>query len=128
MCIRDRYVDDGKIQELKDKQNPFLWFLSFAHQNDYDMSATTTYDKDMLYAAVDALEAFQEANITQPADAYLLSLIHISSFFMFAEVQHCQGRYFALFSLCTKHIPGAAEIQRTEDEGKQRKMNCQSFI
>ena len=69
--INMQYVDDGKIQELKDKQNPFLWFLSFAHQNDYDMSATTTYDKDMLYAAVDALDAFQEANITQPADAYL---------------------------------------------------------
>lgn len=69
--INMQYVDDGKIQELKDKQNPFLWFLSFAHQNDYDMSATTTYDKDMLYTAIDALDAFQEANITQPADAYL---------------------------------------------------------
>lgn len=66
-----QYVDDGKIQELKDQQNPFTWFLSFAHKSDYTMSATTTYDKDMLFAAIDALEAFQEANITQPADAYL---------------------------------------------------------
>lgn len=66
-----QYVNDGMIQELKDQQNPFLWFLSFARQNDYTMSATTTYDKEMLYAAIDALDAFQEENVTQPADAHL---------------------------------------------------------
>ncbi len=29
-----RNIDDGKIAELKKEQNPFTWFLSFAHKKD----------------------------------------------------------------------------------------------
>lgn len=66
-----KYVDDGKIADLKKQQNPYTWFLSFANKKDYNMSATTTYDKEKVFAAIDALACFQEANVVQPADAHL---------------------------------------------------------
>lgn len=69
--ISMKYVNDGKIQELKKKQNPYTWFLSFAHKKEYTMSATTTYDKEAVSAAIDELECFKEENLVHPADAHL---------------------------------------------------------
>ena len=69
--ISMEYIADGKIQELKKEQNPFAWFLSFAGSKDYTMSATTSYDQDAVYAAIDALECFKEENIEAPADAHM---------------------------------------------------------
>ena len=63
------YISDGKIQELKEQQNPFTWFLAFARQQDYTLSATTSYDETALNAAVDALDCFKEENVVQPVDA-----------------------------------------------------------
>lgn len=69
--ISMEYIEDDKIQQLKQEQNPFAWFLSFASDKDYTMSATTSYDKDAVLAAVDALACFQEENIQAPQDAHL---------------------------------------------------------
>ena len=69
--ISMEYISDGKIQELKEQQNPFAWFLAFAIQQDYTLSATTSYDEDALNAAVDALDCFKEENVVQPVDAHL---------------------------------------------------------
>ena len=69
--ISMQYISDGKIQELKEQQNPFTWFLSFARQQDYTLSATTSYDENALNEAVDALDCFKEENIVQPVDAHL---------------------------------------------------------
>lgn len=66
-----QYVEDGKIEELKQQQNPFLWFLAFTDKKDYDMSATTTYDKNKLVSVVEQLNCFQEANVVAPQDARL---------------------------------------------------------
>lgn len=66
-----KYIKDDKIAELKKQQNPFTWFLAFAHTKDYTMSATTSYDKEAVYAEVDALMCFQEENIVKPVDAHL---------------------------------------------------------
>lgn len=69
--ISMEYISDGKIQELKEQQNPFTWFLAFARQQDYTLSATTSYDETALNGAVDALDCFKEENIVQPVDAHL---------------------------------------------------------
>ena len=69
--ISMEYISDGKIQELKEQQNPFAWFLAFARQQDYTLSATTSYDETALNAAVDALDCFKEENVVQPVDAHL---------------------------------------------------------
>lgn len=67
-----KYVSDGKIKELKEEQNPFLWFMSFTNHKAYTMSATTTYDEEKLTSVIDGLECFKEENITQPQDAKLV--------------------------------------------------------
>ena len=69
--ISMEYISDGKIQELKEQQNPFTWFLAFARQQDYTLSATTSYDETALNAAVDALDCFKEENVVRPVDAHL---------------------------------------------------------
>lgn len=69
--ISMEYISDGKIQELKEQQNPFTWFLAFARQQDYTLSATTSYDETALNAVVDALDCFKEENVVQPVDAHL---------------------------------------------------------
>lgn len=69
--IAMKYVQDGKIQELKKQQNPWTWFLAFADSKDYNMSATTTYDENAVYAAIDELGAFKTENMVQPEDAHL---------------------------------------------------------
>lgn len=69
--INMEYISDGGVQELKNQQNPFLWFLSFVRYQEYTMSATISYDENALDTAINALDAFQEANIIQPTDAHL---------------------------------------------------------
>lgn len=66
-----KYVEDGKIKELKEKQNPFLWFTSIINHKDYNMSATTTYNKELLTAVIGNLGCFQEANVVAPQDAHI---------------------------------------------------------
>lgn len=69
--INMEYISDGGVQELKNQQNPFLWFLSFVRQQEYTMSATISYDENALDTAINALDAFQEENVVQPTDAHL---------------------------------------------------------
>lgn len=69
--ISMEYVDDGKVQELKEQQNPFAWFLSFARSKDYTMSASMTYDKEAVNQVVEGLDCFKEENTVQPVDAHL---------------------------------------------------------
>jgi hypothetical protein len=63
------YVPDGSIQELKNKQNPFLWFMAFWDKESYTMSATTTYNGNMLRNRVDKLQ--EGVEIEEPQDAYI---------------------------------------------------------
>ena len=65
------YVKDGKIQELMEKQNPFLWFLSFAENNAHTMSATTAFSEEKLTKVILGLNCFAEETIQQPEDAHL---------------------------------------------------------
>lgn len=69
--IELNYVEDNKIQELMDAQNPFIWFLSFAEKNDHTMSATTAYNEEKLIKVIEGLNCFAEENIQQPEDAHL---------------------------------------------------------
>ena len=69
--INMEYISDGGVQELKNQQNPFLWFLSFVRHQEYTMSANISYDENALDTAINALDAFQEANVVQPTDAHL---------------------------------------------------------
>lgn len=63
------YVSDGAIQDLKDTQNSFFWLKAVFHPSTYTMKAQTTYNPDMLRAAMEALDCFDETKVTKPKDA-----------------------------------------------------------
>lgn len=63
------YVSDGSIQELLDRQNPFLWPAAYFRKENYEMAATTIYDPDMLRSAVEDLDCFDEELVRRPVDA-----------------------------------------------------------
>lgn len=69
--IRMAYVEDGTLDELKQQQNPFTWFLSFSHVNEYEMAVTTEYDAATLQQVIDGLSFLQAENMIAPQDAYL---------------------------------------------------------
>ena len=60
-----------EIKGIKDKQNPFLWIVSLFSPQEYTVSATTTYDKELLKGCIDNLEAFKSENLVEPVDAYI---------------------------------------------------------
>ena len=65
------YVSTGAVQELQEAQNSFNWMYAFFHPEDHSMAVETSYDESFLKMAMDKLECFQEANITDPEDAYI---------------------------------------------------------
>lgn len=46
--INLKYNPDGKVQELKDKQNPFNWLMSLLGTNDSTITNVVTYDDELL--------------------------------------------------------------------------------
>lgn len=65
------YVEDGKLDELKAQQNPFLWFASFSRDKSFEMAVTTAYDAAVLQQTVQSFEWMMPENMIAPQDAYL---------------------------------------------------------
>lgn len=65
-----KFISDGKVKELKEKQNSFAWPLAVFGSADYDMSASLKYDEAKLKEAFDKLECFKKENIKKPRNAY----------------------------------------------------------
>lgn len=66
-----KYVSDGKVEQLKEEQNPFLWPISSFQEKIHDMTVTTSYNKEALQQKINSLECLQEVNNKKPADAYI---------------------------------------------------------
>lgn len=64
------YVSDGKIQELMEEQNAFLWPISLFQEKEEEMSATISYDKELLKEKINSLNCYNPKLITPPQDAY----------------------------------------------------------
>ena len=60
------YNSEGKIEELKDKQNPFAWIIAIFDKNDSNVSEVVTYDEELLKECVDKLSCFDSSNIIEP--------------------------------------------------------------
>lgn len=65
-----KFVSDGKVQKLKDEQNPFAWPIAVFNPATYDMSATVEYDEAKLKEVFGGLECFRKENMKKPKDAY----------------------------------------------------------
>jgi len=60
------YNSDGKVKELKDKQNPFGWIIALFDKKDSKISEVVTYDEELLKECLDRLSCFDSSNIIEP--------------------------------------------------------------
>ena len=60
------YNSDGKVKELKDKQNPFAWIIALFDKKDSKISEVVTYDEELLQECLDKLSCFDSSNIIEP--------------------------------------------------------------
>ncbi len=59
---------DADLQDLIDEQNGFAWFAHLFHPTEITLDNTVVYDEQKLSAAMDALDCFDEENVT-PSEA-----------------------------------------------------------
>lgn len=65
------YVDDQKVEELLDMQNPWSWMKELSKKKTYKMETITTYNEELLEEVLDELSCFQKENMIAPQDAYI---------------------------------------------------------
>ena len=56
----------GKIQELIDNQNSFMWMYEIARQNDFQIDDVVTYDEKLLKERFDKLSCFDSTKVIEP--------------------------------------------------------------
>lgn len=54
-----------KIQDLKDKQNPFKWFTSIFFKKDNQVEEMVSYDDELLNEIIDELSCFNNPNVVE---------------------------------------------------------------
>lgn len=107
------YVSDGKIQELKDQQNPFLWPMAYFKEERYEMSATTTYNKNMLQKKVESLNCQNEDYVTKPVNATYK--YKKGTYYIVEEMQGNQLKEGALYELVLQAVEqGKTELDLEE--------------
>lgn len=107
-----KFVSDGKVQSLKDKQNPYDWIKAYLNKNkveDNEMVATTTFDENLLNNIIDNLQCMQEKNVVPPQDAYI-EFSDDKGYYIVEEQQGNKIKRDILYKL----IKEAAENSETE--------------
>ena len=69
--VQLEYVDDGKIDELMEKQEEGKWLFHLAGSESFDINAGTKYNEEKANEKIASLECFKEENVTKPQDATL---------------------------------------------------------
>lgn len=64
ICLE--YNSNGKVKELKEKQNPFTWVRGIFDKKDFQVENIVTYDEKMLMEVLDKLNCFNDSNIEEP--------------------------------------------------------------
>ena len=64
-----KYNPKGKIQGLKDSQNPFKWVFGPFNKKNHTISEIVNYSDEKLKKTLDKLAYFNSKNIVQPKDA-----------------------------------------------------------
>lgn len=62
------YTDS--LNEIKDKQNPFLWFINFIFKRNYDAKPVVIYDEVALSKEIDSLEIFRKEQVIPEVSLY----------------------------------------------------------
>lgn len=64
-----QYKNGKGVEELKEKQNPFLWFTAFGGGNNAQATIEVSYNQEKLNQAMGALECLKEDNQVAPVSA-----------------------------------------------------------
>ncbi|MDO4556016.1 MAG: L,D-transpeptidase family protein [Lachnospiraceae bacterium] len=64
------FVDDGKLEKIKEEQNGFLWIKALFQDYEYEKAVTFEYDEAALKAKFDALDCFDKTKVIAPENAY----------------------------------------------------------
>lgn len=64
-----QYKNGQGVEELKKKQNPFLWFTAFFGRNDAETIVEVSYNEEKLNQVMGNLECLQEENQASPVSA-----------------------------------------------------------
>lgn len=70
-AIKLQYKDDRELDEVKEKQNSWLWPIQIFQDKTYMVSMEHSYDEASFTQAVNQLACMQDANMTPPQDARL---------------------------------------------------------
>lgn len=70
-AIKLQYKDDRELDEVKEKQNSWLWPIQIFQDKIYMVSMEHSYDEASFTQAVNQLACMQDANMTPPQDARL---------------------------------------------------------
>lgn len=70
-AIKLQYKDDRELNEVKEKQNSWLWPIQIFQDKAYMVSMEHSYDEASFTQAVNQLACMQDANMTPPQDARL---------------------------------------------------------
>ena len=66
-----KYVDDGGVEELMEKQGSDLWIVHITQNKSYETNAGYEYDESVIDSIMDDMKCFQKDNIIQPENAYI---------------------------------------------------------
>lgn len=67
-----KYISDGSVQLLKDKQNPFGWIGSlFKKEHANEMFINTSFDEEALRSCLSNTVFFDKRNVKKPENAYV---------------------------------------------------------
>ena len=69
--INYHYVSDGKIQMIKEEQNPLFWIKGLFKESEYEVGEEIQYEESMLQEKLNSLQELNTAQMIAPADAYV---------------------------------------------------------
>lgn len=65
-----QFIDDGKLEGIKEKQKGYQWIGSIFRKSNYDNAVTITYEEEALEKTVQGLTCMDKNKMEEPEQAY----------------------------------------------------------
>ena len=67
--INLQYVEDGKVEDILKKQNPFGWISNLIGKDEYEVKSEIKYDSAKLQEVINNLKCINNTNVIKPVNA-----------------------------------------------------------
>lgn len=67
--INLQYVEDGKVEDILKKQNPFGWIATLIGKDEYEVKSEIKYDSAKLQEVINNLKCINNTNVIKPVNA-----------------------------------------------------------